>query len=265
MEDRRSGARRLSPISNLLSPKAVARQPVKTREQTRFISGPRVVVNSQQRSYHCMWQRFGLASSVHFPSAADWGQSALRPGPRVVLNSQQRSYHCMWQWFGLASSVHFPPAADWGQSALRPGPRVVLNSQQQLRSSKVHFLYIARGSLSETQYFVHLACRLGYLADAEASELHAHTRRVFEMPSWSDSVGGSRDGQDQQSRRRCHESARPGLSALAFWSGGPVVRGLVVSVPCPWSCGQWFRCCTVPSSGQSSRFLTAPFNSEREP
>jgi hypothetical protein len=29
----------------------------------------------------------------------------------------------------------------------------------------LHFLYIARGSLTETQYFAHLAHRLGYLSD----------------------------------------------------------------------------------------------------
>ena len=36
------------------------------------------------------------------------------------------------------------------------------------RSSKkdyLHFLYIARGSCSETQYFIHLSRRLGYLDD----------------------------------------------------------------------------------------------------
>jgi hypothetical protein len=33
--------------------------------------------------------------------------------------------------------------------------------------------------LSETQYFIHLARRLGYLTDKEAGELHEQTKRTF--------------------------------------------------------------------------------------
>jgi 23S rRNA-intervening sequence protein len=43
----------------------------------------------------------------------------------------------------------------------------------------LHFLYIARGSLSETQYFVHLAGRLGYLASEEVSVLQNQTKQTF--------------------------------------------------------------------------------------
>jgi four helix bundle protein len=43
----------------------------------------------------------------------------------------------------------------------------------------LHFLYIARGSLSETQYFVHLAHRLYYLSDPEAEEFLNQTKRAF--------------------------------------------------------------------------------------
>jgi len=35
----------------------------------------------------------------------------------------------------------------------------------------LHFLYIARGSLTETRYFVHLSGRLGYLTQEQAGEL----------------------------------------------------------------------------------------------
>jgi four helix bundle protein len=42
-----------------------------------------------------------------------------------------------------------------------------------------HFLYIARGSLSETQYFMHPAHRFGYLTDAEHGHLAADAKRVF--------------------------------------------------------------------------------------
>ncbi len=43
----------------------------------------------------------------------------------------------------------------------------------------LHFLYIARGSLSETQYFVHLARRLRYLDDSVAQGLNAQLRTTF--------------------------------------------------------------------------------------
>ena len=49
-----------------------------------------------------------------------------------------------------------------------------------LRNSKrdyLHFLYVSRGSLSEAQYFIHLAKRLGYASDTESiTEL---SRRTF--------------------------------------------------------------------------------------
>jgi four helix bundle protein len=38
-------------------------------------------------------------------------------------------------------------------------------SARESRKEYLHFLYIARGSLTEIQYFVHLARRLGYLAE----------------------------------------------------------------------------------------------------
>ena len=43
----------------------------------------------------------------------------------------------------------------------------------------LHFLHIARASLSEAQYFLHLAFRLGYLAESEHARLAEQTRRTF--------------------------------------------------------------------------------------
>src|SRR5690349_13576045 len=43
----------------------------------------------------------------------------------------------------------------------------------------LHFLYIARGSLTETQYFIHLALRLGYVDQALAQALTTQTRIAF--------------------------------------------------------------------------------------
>ena len=42
-----------------------------------------------------------------------------------------------------------------------------------------HFLQIARGSLAETQYFLHLAKRLGYLEDAQAVQVEALAKETF--------------------------------------------------------------------------------------
>jgi four helix bundle protein len=43
----------------------------------------------------------------------------------------------------------------------------------------LHFLYIARGSLAETQYFIHLARRLGYLEMTEAEKFIGQTKQTF--------------------------------------------------------------------------------------
>jgi four helix bundle protein len=52
-------------------------------------------------------------------------------------------------------------------------------ASRESKRDYLHFLYIARGSLSETQYFVHLARRLGYLETAEAEQLMFQTKQTF--------------------------------------------------------------------------------------
>ena len=42
---------------------------------------------------------------------------------------------------------------------------IVEGSSRQTKKDYLHFLYIARGSLSETEYFLHLSHRLEYLSD----------------------------------------------------------------------------------------------------
>jgi four helix bundle protein len=43
----------------------------------------------------------------------------------------------------------------------------------------LHFLYIARASLTEAHYFVHLSKRLGYMGDDKHAELESLFRRTF--------------------------------------------------------------------------------------
>ena len=52
-------------------------------------------------------------------------------------------------------------------------------SSRESKKDYLHFLYISRGSLSETQYFVHLSRRLAYLPDTDADRLMEQTRQTF--------------------------------------------------------------------------------------
>jgi four helix bundle protein len=52
-------------------------------------------------------------------------------------------------------------------------------SSRESQRDYLHFLYIARGSLSETQYFLHLARRLGYLSAQDADRLRDQSRQAF--------------------------------------------------------------------------------------
>ena len=52
-------------------------------------------------------------------------------------------------------------------------------SSRESKRDYLHFLYIARGSLSETQYFIHLAHRLRYQGEADKVRLTEMTRHPF--------------------------------------------------------------------------------------
>src|SRR5947207_7866150 len=56
---------------------------------------------------------------------------------------------------------------------------IVEGASRESKKDYLHFLYIARGSLSETQYFIHLAQRLGYLSSPEADALREQTKLTF--------------------------------------------------------------------------------------
>jgi four helix bundle protein len=56
---------------------------------------------------------------------------------------------------------------------------IVEGASRESAKDYAHFLQIARGSLAETQYFLHLARRLAYLDQELATELEQAARRVF--------------------------------------------------------------------------------------
>jgi four helix bundle protein len=56
---------------------------------------------------------------------------------------------------------------------------IVEGSSRESKKDYLHFLYIARGSLSEAQYFVHLARRLDYLSAEESEALREQTKMTF--------------------------------------------------------------------------------------
>src|SRR5437870_3500668 len=56
---------------------------------------------------------------------------------------------------------------------------IVEGASRESKKDYLHFLYIARGSLSETQYFIHLAGRLMYLNENEVKHLRDQTKSTF--------------------------------------------------------------------------------------
>ena len=56
---------------------------------------------------------------------------------------------------------------------------IVEGSARETQKDYLHFLHIARASLTEAQYFVHLAKRLRFFTENDAAELHARTKHVF--------------------------------------------------------------------------------------
>jgi four helix bundle protein len=88
----------------------------------------------------------------------------------VAIYEQTRSFP-KDELYGLTSQIR---RASYSVPA-----NIVEGSSRESRRDYLHFLYISRGSLSETQYFTHLAKRLGYLTEADAERLHNQTKQVF--------------------------------------------------------------------------------------
>ena len=75
------------------------------------------------------------------------------------------------EMYGLTSQVR--------RAAYSVPENIAEGSSREGKRDYLHFLCIARGSLSEAQYFVHLAHRLGYLSPSDADALAAQTSAAF--------------------------------------------------------------------------------------
>jgi four helix bundle protein len=73
--------------------------------------------------------------------------------------------------YGLTSQIR--------RAAYSVPANIAEGSSRESKRDYLHFLYIARGSPSETQHFVHLAQRLEYLVPRDAESLAAQTSAAF--------------------------------------------------------------------------------------
>src|SRR5437868_12469010 len=97
---------------------------------------------------------------------------------------------------------------------------IVEGASRESKRDYLHFLYIARGSLSETQYFLHLAQRLGYLSSKETDDLWQQTKITFAC------LHGLIRAVEREAGKLRKVIAT--TTSLVEWS---VVRGLVASLP----------------------------------
>jgi four helix bundle protein len=73
--------------------------------------------------------------------------------------------------YGITSQVR--------RAASSAAANIVEGSARESLKDYLHFLQIARGSLAEAQYFLHLARRLGYVSDSAYPELVIQCKRTF--------------------------------------------------------------------------------------
>ena len=73
--------------------------------------------------------------------------------------------------YGITSQIR--------RAASSVAANIVEGASRESAKDYAHFLQIARGSLAETQYFLHLAKRLGYLKDSQAGQVEVLAKETF--------------------------------------------------------------------------------------
>ena len=73
--------------------------------------------------------------------------------------------------YGITSQIR--------RAASSVAANIVEGASRESAKDYAHFLQIARGSLAETQYFLHLARRLGFLGDEQAVQVEARAKEAF--------------------------------------------------------------------------------------
>jgi len=94
-------------------------------------------------------------------------------------------------------------------------------SSRESKRDYLHFLYIARGSLSEAQYFVHLSQRLGYLAANDAARLQSQIKQAFACLHGLTRAVESEAGRLSQVIAGVSSLLVIGLYSAAAWSRSP--------------------------------------------
>ena len=117
--------------------------------------------------------------------------------------------------YGLTSQVR--------RSAYSVPSNIAEGSARSTQRDYLHFLYIARASLSETQYFIHLAHRLRYLTDAEYDALAADVKRVFGCLHGLIQVVEKEAGKLSKVVAAVTSLLVLGFWSRSLWSCGPVV------------------------------------------
>jgi four helix bundle protein len=73
--------------------------------------------------------------------------------------------------YGLTSQIR--------RAAYSVPANIVEGASRSRQTDYLHFLHVARGSLNEAHYFLHLATRLGYLNRAEVEPVQDQARRTL--------------------------------------------------------------------------------------
>lgn len=73
--------------------------------------------------------------------------------------------------FGLTHQIR--------KSAVSVAANIAEGAARESKREYLHFLYIARGSLAETEYFLHLSHKLNYLSNEDFSSLTSRCNRTF--------------------------------------------------------------------------------------